>query len=96
MPAYLVIDISIAVPEAMSEYERNIMPIFASYGGEVLAFDESALVIEGSWHERQVVFVFPSKAHVEALFGSKEYAPWRERRLASSNGRSICIQGVEA
>lgn len=94
MPAYLIVDIAIHDRLAMREYEDNALPLFGKAGGRPIAFDESPTPIEGLWNNRLVIFEFPDKESIARLMASPEYAPWRAHRLASSDGRSVAVEGI--
>jgi len=94
MAAYLLVDISIHDRAAMEAYEKNVLTLFASVGGRPIAYDEAPTVVEGEWNSRVVIFEFPSKDSITGVLNSEAYRPWRDRRIASSTGRSVAVAGV--
>jgi uncharacterized protein (DUF1330 family) len=94
MSAYLIIDITILNTEAMEEYEQNVLPLLARFGGRPIAYDNDALVLEGAWNNRLIIVEFPSKEAAKTFFNSPEYAPWKIARRRSSDGRAVAVQGT--
>ena len=68
MSVYLIAQINIHDRDRYGQYEAGFMEIFAQYGGEMLAVDESPTVLEGQWpHTRTVLIRFADKLF-DALF----------------------------
>jgi len=94
MSAYLIIDITILNIEAMEEYEQNVLPLLAKFGGKPIAYDNDSLVLEGAWNNRVIIVEFPSKEAAKTFFNSPEYAPWKVVRRRSSEGRAVAVQSA--
>ena len=71
------------------------MEIFAQYGGEMLAVDESPTVLEGQWpHTRSVLIRFAGKAAADAWYKSDAYQELARRRWEASVADIAVLQGV--
>ena len=95
MSVYLIANISIEDRDRYRQYEAGFMDIFQRHGGELLAVDEKAVVLEGEHpFTRTVVIRFPSQEQAEGWYHSPEYQALAQHRFASSRGNVVLLQGL--
>lgn len=97
MSAYISIDMTPRDPAAIANYEQNVGPILAQYGGEVIARDETPILAEGDRKPALAVIIrFDSKDAFRRFYESPEYKPWRAFRMAHAEENAIVIEGLDA
>ena len=95
MSVYLIAQINIHDRDRYGQYEAGFMEIFAQYGGEMLAVDESPTVLEGQWpHTRTVLIRFADKAAADAWYKSDSYQELARHRWEASGADIAVLQGV--
>ena len=94
MTVYVIAKLKITDPKTYAKYGEGFMEIFSRYGGQLLAVDDDAEVIEGEWpYTRTVLLQFPDKKGMEAWYNSKEYKELVKHRYASSTAQIALIKG---
>ena len=94
MAAYAINDVKVSDPAKMQEYQKQVPPIIAAYGGEYLVRGGEAEIIEGDWTpNRVVVLKFDSVEKAKAWYHSEEYAPMMKLRLEASKANFIIVEG---
>ena len=75
MSAYMIAQIKVNDPEEYAKYLAGFDPIFARYGGELLATSKfETQVIEGEWaYPRTVIMKFPSLEQARAWHDDPDY-----------------------
>jgi uncharacterized protein (DUF1330 family) len=92
---YLVAQLHIDDRERYSQYEAGFMPIFQKHGGELLAIDDSPVVMEGETDiTRLVVLRFPDQEKADAWFHSDEYQAIAAHRRAASTATLVSGKGI--
>lgn len=82
--------------DAVAEYERNVQPILASYGGQVIARDEDPIIAEGTRRPHLAVLIkFADKAAFRRFYESDEYAPWKELRQRNATEDAVVLEGPD-
>ena len=95
MPAYLIAEIEITDPQGYTEYTKVVPATVEKYGGRFLVRGGKAHPLEGEWPERRRVLIeFPSIEKARAWWDSPEYAGPKQKRIASSKGRLVFLEGV--
>jgi uncharacterized protein (DUF1330 family) len=95
MTAFLIADIDITDPTTYEDYKRQVAPLIARFGGRYLARGGLHEVLEGDWEpHRLVVLEFPDMASLKAWYDSPEYAPIKQIRENSAEGRLIALEGL--
>ncbi len=90
MTHYIVARIAIHDRERYGQYEAGFMPIFAKYGGRVLAVNDAPEVLEGPADDRRlVILVFPDRDSALTWANSPEYQEIAKHRLAASDGAIV-------
>jgi|TARA_B100000524_G_C23472017_1_gene306494 uncharacterized protein (DUF1330 family) len=95
MSVYLIAQINIHDRDRYGQYEAGFMEIFAQYGGEMLAVEESPTVLEGQWpYTRTVLIRFADKAEADAWYKSDAYQELACHRWEASVADVAVLQGV--
>ena len=85
MTHYLVGHIAIRDRERYAQYEAGFMPILQQYGGQVLAVNDAAEVLEGEADGRRlVILAFPDRDAALTWARSPEYQAIARHRYAAS------------
>ena len=96
MAAYISIDMTPHDPDAIAEYERNVQPILAGYGGRVIARDENPIIAEGTREPRLAVLIrFADKTAFRRFYESDEYAPWKAFRQRNATEDALVLEGPD-
>ena len=96
MAAYLILDIDVRDSEGYQAYLRGVPAFIAKYGGTYLARGGEAETIEGDWQPgRLVLFRFPDRAAIHALFADPDYAPLRAIRHRCADTAIVAIDGTD-
>ena len=94
MSVYLIAQINIHNRERYAQYEAGFMEIFAQYGGEMLAVEETPTVLEGQWpHTRTVLIRFADKGSADAWYQSDAYQRLARHRWEASAADVAILQG---
>jgi uncharacterized protein (DUF1330 family) len=96
MAHYFVAQIKINDHDEYGKYLDKFDDIFSKYKGEVLAVDESPVLLEGSWsYTKSVIVKFPGKAEFDAWYYSDEYQQILKYRLNAAHCDTILVEGIE-
>ena len=98
MPAYWVARSRVIDPTEYKKYTDPLPPIFAKYGGKVLARGGRYQIMEGpeKFH-RFVVIEFPTLEQGVACFNSPEYqAAAAFRRNGAGEVETVMVEGADA
>ncbi len=91
--AYMFIGIDIKDEAGMAKYVEGAPPILASYGGQILAIDNNAEILDGKYvRERMVLLGFPSLEQARTFWKSPEYKPMKQVREAASDQDCILTE----
>jgi uncharacterized protein (DUF1330 family) len=94
---YVIAKLNITDPETYATYGEGFMEIFMRFGGKLLAVDENAEVIEGSWpYTRTVLLEFPDKAGMQAWYNSYDYQKLVKHRFAAATADIAMIEAFPA
>jgi uncharacterized protein (DUF1330 family) len=95
MPVYVIAQGRIENREMLDEYVSKVVPTIKAGGGRIIAFDESAQVIEGEIdHPRTVILEFESRDAFAAWYDSADYQEILPLRLNSTPGTMIVVDGL--
>jgi|SRR5687768_1646680 uncharacterized protein (DUF1330 family) len=97
MKYYSVAEITVTDRGWVRDYVATVTGLVQRYGGRYLARTSRFEKIEGSRPTEQVFLIieWPSKTVAESFYGSDEYRPYRERRLAGSRTESVLVAGED-
>jgi len=97
MPVYAMALIDIQDREQYGRYEQGFLPIFAKFGGKLLAVEEEPVIREGSWPaQRTVLLEFASQEAFDRWYDSAEYQELVKLRFGSSKGNLAVLRGFAA
>lgn len=92
---YFVAQIKINNHEEYQKYLNKFDDIFSRYKGEILAVDETPVILEGCWlYTKSVIVKFNCKEHFEDWYYSNDYQEILKHRLSASHCDTILIEGV--
>jgi uncharacterized protein (DUF1330 family) len=95
MPAYMIVDVDTSDPQRYEEYKRAVPALIARHGGEYLVRGGAHEVLEGDWQPtRMVLFRFPDRASIKALFADPDYRPLAALRHEIAKSRIIAVDGI--
>ena len=84
--SYDVID-----PNEFQKYPPLVMALLPKYGGEVLASDLSATLVEGTARTMNAIIKFPSKEAALGLYNDPDYQEAKRIRQASTTNTSMVL-----
>ena len=73
------------------KYPPLVMALLPKYGGEVLASDLSATLVEGTKRTMNAIIKFPSKAAALGLYDDPDYQEAKRIRQASTKNVSMVL-----
>ena len=95
MSVYVIAQIRIHDRTAYARYESGFMAIFARYGGEMLAVDETPVTLEGQWeHTRTVIIRFERSTDARAWYDSDAYQELAKHRWEGSTADIAIVAGL--
>ena len=84
-PVYYIGTYDIENPELFKEYPVRVRPLLAKYGGQVLASDTAAFVLEGQPRRMNAIIRFPSREAALALYNDPAYQEAKRIRQQSTS-----------
>ena len=97
MSSYYLAQIRINDPAAYRKYLDRVDAVVASFGGEYLAVDDEAVILEGTWGPGRFVLIrFPSDEALQRWYFSPEYQGIVGYRLAAAESRAVVVHEGEA
>ena len=84
--AYDIVD-----PEAFEKYPPVVLSLLPKYGGEVLASDTNAFLVEGTARTMNAVIRFPSREAALGLYNDPGYQEAKRIRQASTRNTSMVL-----
>jgi uncharacterized protein (DUF1330 family) len=92
---YAIAQLAIHDRESYDRYQAAFMPIFARFGGRLLAAEETPRVVEGEWDRNKVVLMeFPDKESYEAWATSPEYVEIAKDRIAGADTVTLLVRAL--
>ena len=96
MRSYFIAQIKIHDWREYELYLEGFDKIFIKYNGEVIAVDDSPIVLEGEWpYTRTVIIRFPSQAETMRWYKSAEYQELVAHRHKASKADIIIVKERE-
>jgi uncharacterized protein (DUF1330 family) len=95
MTAYWIAHVTVTDPEIYKEYQKRAAPLFAQFGGKLLARGGTCEVMEGPALDRHVIIEFASLQDAKACYSSTEYQDARQFRLQAAIAHITLVDGVE-
>jgi uncharacterized protein (DUF1330 family) len=96
MKAYCIVYENVRDTEKFDSYRRQVPPTIEAYNGRFLVRGGAFSAFEGEMpYQRIAVLEFPSRAAVEAWYGSPDYQRILPLRTQSCSSQFIVVDGVE-
>jgi uncharacterized protein (DUF1330 family) len=86
MGTYDIVD-----PELFKQYPVRVSALLPKYGGQVLASDTSAYVLEGEARTMNAIIRFPSKEAALGLYTDPDYQEAKRIRQASTRNATLLL-----
>lgn len=91
--AYILLTEDVKDPAGMAEYGKVASQAMA--GAKLLAFDQKAEVIEGTWHGTQTVLLeFESEQAAKDWYNSDAYQAAVKLRQAAADCNGVILHGI--
>jgi len=95
MAVYVIVNIEVRDAAAYETYKAGVPALIRKYGGEYLVRGGECEVLEGEWRPgRLVLFRFPDRNAVRALYADPEYQPLMALRQRVAKTDSVVVEGV--
>jgi uncharacterized protein (DUF1330 family) len=92
---YALAQLSIHDRARYDRYAAAFMPVLIKHGGRLLAADEQARVVEGTWPRDKVVMMsFPDEQTFTTWANSPEYQEISKDRLAATEAVVLLVHGL--
>lgn len=91
MAVYYIGTYDIVKPEVFKEYPPIVLSLLPKYGGEVLASDAAAYLVEGTARTMNAVIRFPSREAALGLYNDPAYQRAKQIRQSSTANVSMVI-----
>ena len=98
MKHYAVAELDVTDPGWVADYVREVTRIVEAHGGRYLARTPRVERWEGERDGRAIFLLieWPSKEAAETFYESEEYRPFRESRIAGSEGEFFLVAGEDS
>lgn len=91
MAVYYIGIYDIVNPEEFSPYPAKVFALLPKYGGQVLAVDTSAYVVEGKGRTMNAIIKFPSREAALGLYNDPDYQEAKRIRQASTANTTMVL-----
>lgn len=91
MAVYYIGTYDIINPELFQQYPPKVLALLPKYGGEVLASDTSAYVVEGKGRTMNAIIKFPSREAALGLYNDPDYQEAKRIRQSSTTNASMVL-----
>ena len=91
MAVYYIGTYDIVDPDQFKQYPPLVMALLPKYGGEILASDTQAYVVEGTGRTMNAIIRFPSKEAALGLYNDPDYQEAKRIRQASAKNFSMVL-----
>jgi uncharacterized protein (DUF1330 family) len=91
MAVYYIGSYDIVNPNEFQKYPPLVMALLPRYGGEVLASDPSAFLVEGEARTMNAIIRFPSREAALGLYQDPDYQEAKRIRQASTTNISMVL-----
>jgi uncharacterized protein (DUF1330 family) len=91
MAAYYIGTYDIVDPDEFQKYPPIVLSLLPKYGGEVLASDTAALLVEGTKRTMNAIIRFPSKEAALGLYNDPDYQEAKRIRQESTRNVSMVL-----
>jgi uncharacterized protein (DUF1330 family) len=95
MPAYIIVDVTIADPVEYEEYKKLTPGSIAAFNGKFIVRGGQTTTLEGDWQPgRIVVLEFPDMDAAKQWWSSEEYGVAKLIRQRAASTKMIVVDGV--
>lgn len=91
MAVFYIGTYDIVDPDEFQKYPPVVMALLPRYGGEVLASDTAAFLVEGTTRTMNAIIRFPSKEAALGLYNDPDYQEAKRIRQASTKNVSMVL-----
>ena len=91
MAVYYIGTYDIHDPEQFKQYPPVVMALLPKYGGELLASDTAAYVVEGTGRTMNAIIRFPSREAALGLYNDPDYQEAKRIRQNSTSNISMVL-----
>lgn len=91
MAVYYIGTYDIDDPTEFQKYPPLVLALLPKYGGEVLASDTAAFLVEGTARTMNAIIRFPSKAAALGLYNDPDYQAAKRIRQSSTSNISMVL-----
>jgi uncharacterized protein (DUF1330 family) len=91
MTIYYIGAYDIHDPATFAAYPSGVAALLPKYGGQLLAADTQARVVEGTARGMQAIIEFPSVEAALGLYNDPVYQPLKRLRQASTSNISMVL-----
>ena len=91
MAAFYIGSYDIVDPDEFRKYPPIVLGLLPRYGGEVLASDTAAQLVEGSTRTMNAIIRFPSKDAAMSLYNDPDYQEAKRIRQASTRNVTMVL-----
>jgi uncharacterized protein (DUF1330 family) len=91
MAVFYIGTYDIVDPKEFQKYPPIVFALLPKYGGEILASDTSAFVVEGAARTMNAIIRFPSKEAALGLYNDPQYQEGKRIRQASTANVSMVL-----
>ena len=91
MAVFYIGSYDIVDPDEFQKYPPLVMALLPKYGGEVLASDLSATLVEGTARTMNAIIKFPSKEAALGLYNDPAYQEAKRIRQKSTANASMVL-----
>ena len=91
MAIYYIGTYDITDPVEFQKYPPIVLALLPRYGGEVLASDTAASLVEGTLHTMNAIIRFPSKEAALGLYNDPDYQEAKAIRQRSTANASLVL-----
>jgi uncharacterized protein (DUF1330 family) len=96
MPAYVIVETDVTVPEQYERYKAASPAAIAAGGGRFLVRGGELIVLEGDWRpSRLVMLEFEDLQAAKRWYESEVYQEAKKLRVGAAHLRVVAVQGVD-
>ena len=93
MAVYYIGTYDIVNPEEFKQYPPVVLSLLPKYGGEVLASDTAAYVVEGKARTMNAIIRFPSREAALGLYNDPDYQEAKRiRQQSTANSTMVLVE----
>ena len=92
MSCYFIAQLLIEDEDEYKKYLDGFDVVFEKYEGEVIAVEESPIILEGDWdYSRLIIIRFSNEGEAKRWYKSRQYQTILQHRLKAANGPVLLV-----